>query len=636
MPVALIPLSFALLTLTVRTLPGPRGGSPRGMRDSILLSAVVFGLALTAATETLSLFRGITLASIAAFWSLVSVICLACQIRSPSGFRRTRPNHVPRPVLAIATCAAIPVVATGLIAIIAPPNNWDSMAYHMARVAHWIQNRSVDFYPTHVPRQLYMNPWGEYAILHLQILSGGDRFANLVQWSCMLGSLIAVSRIAQHLAARPHGQALAAAIAATLPMGILQATSTQTDYVVGFWLTCFVCFVLGIIRERRADWGTTLGAAGSLALAILAKATAYLFALPFLIWLVASVVRHQRTRGWNILVTIAATVIVVNWGHFWRNWDLYGSPIGPAREGQSTYYNQIVSLPALVSNLLRNTALHLETPFTAVNTFTMQAILRLHSWIGADPSDTRTTWAALTFTRVSGMSRNDASAGNLVHLVMTWACAPVILASRTLRRERALLGYGGCLVIALVLFCGYLKWQPWNSRLHLPLFVLWCPAIAVVAERLLHRRVIVVLAALLVVLATPWIVGNLFRPLVGQGSILRAPRVNVYFYNRPNLRQQYLDTANFLREQQCAQIGLIGNWDTWEYPLWVVLQRAFQGNVRLEHVAVANVSRQKAFPDTGQMCAVVSFYPQDKSLTLNGSPYVRSFAREDLAVYLPR
>ncbi|GAB4408693.1 MAG: hypothetical protein Kow00123_21840 [Anaerolineales bacterium] len=636
MAVALMPLSFALIVLTVQTLPEPTVGTPRGVRESLLLAAVAFGLLLTAATEILSLLRSITPRSVAAFWALVSVACAAWCIRPPRRFRWAWPNRAPGSVLIILASAAIPVTATALIAVIAPPNNWDSMAYHMARVVHWVQNRSVAFYPTHVPRQLYMNPWGEYAILHLQILSGGDRFANLVQWSCMLGSLIAISQIARHLGAGARGQAMAAAIAATLPMGILQATSTQTDYVVGFWLACFVCFALTIIREHRVEWGTVLGAAGALALAILAKATAYLFALPFLVWLGASVIKHQHARRWSVLLAIAAAVILVNLGHYWRNWDLYGSPIGPAREGKSTYYNQVVSLPALMSNILRNTALHLETPFPAVNAFTLQSILRLHAWVGADPSDIRTTWAGLKFTRVSGMSRNDASAGNLVHLILTWACTALVLASPTLRRERALVRYVGCLLVAFLLFCGYLKWQPWNSRLHLPLFVLWSPPIAIAAERLLRRRTAVALAALLVVLASPWIVGNLFRPLAGQGSILRASRINVYFYNRPNLRQQYLDTADFLREQQCSQVGLIGDGDTWEYPLWVVLRRAFREDVRLEHVAVANVSKAKASPNPVEICAIVSFYPQDETLLLNGKRYTRALAHEDMAVYLPR
>jgi 3-methyladenine DNA glycosylase AlkC len=60
------------------------------------------------------------------------------------------------------------------------------MVYHMTRVQHWIQNRSVAHYPTHVLKELHRNPWAEYALLHFQVLSQGDRLANLLQWSSMM------------------------------------------------------------------------------------------------------------------------------------------------------------------------------------------------------------------------------------------------------------------------------------------------------------------------------------------------------------------------------------------------------------------------------------------------------------------
>jgi hypothetical protein len=61
-----------------------------------------------------------------------------------------------------------------MLAILAPANNWDSMVYHMGRVVHWMQNRSVDHYPTSIDRQLYLGPLTEFAILQLQMLSGED------------------------------------------------------------------------------------------------------------------------------------------------------------------------------------------------------------------------------------------------------------------------------------------------------------------------------------------------------------------------------------------------------------------------------------------------------------------------------
>ena len=126
------------------------------------------------------------------------------------------------------------------IAFFAPPNTWDSMTYHMARVAHWIQNHRVDLYPTQDERQIWKDPWAEYAILHLQLLSQGDHYANLVQWFSYAGSIIGVSLIARALGINRLGQIVTALVAATMPMSLLQATSTQNDLAAALWLICFI------------------------------------------------------------------------------------------------------------------------------------------------------------------------------------------------------------------------------------------------------------------------------------------------------------------------------------------------------------------------------------------------------------
>jgi 4-amino-4-deoxy-L-arabinose transferase-like glycosyltransferase len=87
------------------------------------------------------------------------------------------------------------------------------------------------------------------------------------------------------LGAPEAGAVLAVLFAATLPMGILQSSSTQNDYVVSFWLLAFVSQFLG--WRRSSHDSHLLFAAAALGLAILTKGTALIFATPFGIWLLA-------------------------------------------------------------------------------------------------------------------------------------------------------------------------------------------------------------------------------------------------------------------------------------------------------------------------------------------------------------
>ena len=252
-------------------------------REALLAGAIVWGVLVAAFTEGLSLFGLLTWPWLVALWGLATATASAVLVLTRAGFsvgggsdltpspfplgkgsrrsnrqpllqreaaavrlslsawwrggRGVRPSRLPERMVVLSICGlgAIVVIA-GLTAIVAPPNTYDSMTYHLPRVMHWIQNQSVAHYPTHIPRQLHFPPGAEFILTHLHILAGNDRLLNLVQWIGMVGSIIGVSLLAQRLGAAGAGQVLASVVAATLPMGMLQASSTQNDYVVTFWL----------------------------------------------------------------------------------------------------------------------------------------------------------------------------------------------------------------------------------------------------------------------------------------------------------------------------------------------------------------------------------------------------------------
>ena len=101
-------------------------------------------------------------------------------------------------------------VASLITALVGWPYGWDPMNYHLPRVAHWQQDRSLGFYPTHITHQLFYPPWAEQAILHLRLLGPDERTANLVAWASLLLALGGVSLVARELGATRRGQLFAA------------------------------------------------------------------------------------------------------------------------------------------------------------------------------------------------------------------------------------------------------------------------------------------------------------------------------------------------------------------------------------------------------------------------------------------
>ncbi|NQT60907.1 MAG: glycosyltransferase family 39 protein, partial [Bacteroidetes bacterium] len=392
-------------------------------RVAFLLSAVAWGTLLTVFTEVLNIFHSISFQWVSTVWFVACIIATCiCVIQL---LRKRSELYLNLKALAFQCFEAVSlfsilliIVATGLIALQMPPRIHDSMSYHMSRVAHWTQNQSIDFYPTYILRQLHQAPWSEFAITHFQILSGSDRYANLIQWFSMIGSIIGVSLIAKQLGAFSRGQIFTAALSIPFPLAILEATSTKNDYVVSFWLVCFVYFLM--VMKRGISFPYLLGAACSLGLAILSKGTAYIFAFPFLIWCCFGVFKKSRAQFLKYVLVIAIVVISMNFGHYLRNFNLYGNPLGPGQEspnmsGSHKYTNDVFSIATVTSNVIRNLALYAGTPYVFINEIIEDGTYSLHNLLGIDANDTRTTWSGTEFH--IGKHSND-SGVNLAYIIL--------------------------------------------------------------------------------------------------------------------------------------------------------------------------------------------------------------------------
>ncbi len=624
---ALLPPVCLVLLVLCFGQAAPRSGRGHRWREALLAGAVVWGVLVAAFTEGLSLFGLLTWPWVVALWGLATAAALGVLLLTrregrsgeapPMAPPLRRGTTLPSPVrqhgggregaraggqdrmavLAICGVGAIVVIA-GLTAVVAPPNTYDSMTYHLPRVMHWIQNQSVAHYPTHIPRQLHFPPGAEFILTHLHILAGNDRLLNLVQWLGMVGSVVGVSLLAQRLGAAGAGQVLASVVAATLPMGMLQASSTQNDYVVTFWLVCLAYFTLTAIR--RPGWGVSAAVGASLGLTLLTKATAYLFAAPLLVWLL---IGYGRSLGWRCsryVLLIAAVAIALNLGHWLRNTDLYGTPlVWQGGASTASYTNEVIGVATLLSNVIRNASLHASVPVGSeqVRGQVGEWIERVHALIGIDASDPRTTWQQVTTParqqfRVEPFHMHEDIASNPLHLLLILYALAATCSHGALRRGPVLL-YAGGLVAGFLLFCLVLKWQPWHSRLHLPLFVLWAPAVSIALSRGWSRRIGHSAAAVLLIAALVLIGYNETRPLYGPRSIFATGRADQYFATRP-FGADYRAAIGYLNAQPYRHLGLVLGANAWEYPFWALLKDEGGASPRLEHVLVGNVSGRLA------------------------------------------
>jgi hypothetical protein len=583
-----IPILFFVASVAV-SFPrrsAEAGGAP--LRESLLIGSVVFGMWVVIGTELLSLRHWLSPYPVL-FWWTVPTVAVAAVARW--GRHGRLPEGGPwaadagaRDVLGCCFVGAVAVVLllTGTVAAVTPPNNYDAQLYHLPRQIYWIHQASVEHYPTFALRQIMMPPMAEFVGTQFLLLTGTDRWANLVQWFSLAMTAIAASLIARELGAAMRGQSLAALLVVSNPMAAMQATNTKNDLVLSLWVCATAYFALTVWTRPARPPGHAVLLGASIGLALLTKGTATPFVVP--LGVAAGVAILARERQWIAAgLTISLVAVALNAGHFARNLDEFGSPVGSVRV-QRLMMNETFSPAVVASNLVRNAMLHAAMPSQAVNRALRSATIRFHRWIGIHPDDRRSTLHEAHFA-VSHLPFDEDRAGAPLHLMLAAAVAPLLLWKR--RRDVLLVAAALAVSAAFALFCVMLKWQPFHARLHLPVVSLF----AAVAGALLDRArpvAVATIALATVLVVVPHVLWGWQKPLLGSPSIFTATWQENMLRTHPYLLKPLRCTVDAARAIAPQRIGITAAPWGWEY---VVQQALLRGLARAPRFVPASTHR---------------------------------------------
>jgi hypothetical protein len=205
-----------------------------------------------------------------------------------------------RAVATLAIPSALAVAYAAAVALGTPENEWDALAYHLARAAFWYQAHGVGYIGNAIETRLNVSPPdAEIGLLLTMVLTGSQRFVGIVQLGALLACATAVVGLARRLGLGPRPAVFGGLLLVGLPVVLTQAWTALNDLVVASFLATAAYFLLG-------------GAGVELALAALAVALAVgtkftgVIALPLLVVLaLAAPTTRRKLLG---LGTIAAGV----------------------------------------------------------------------------------------------------------------------------------------------------------------------------------------------------------------------------------------------------------------------------------------------------------------------------------------
>jgi hypothetical protein len=415
------------------------------------------------------------------------------------------------------------------LAIWVPPINNDSMSGYLVRIEQWIQHRHVDFFPTSYPAQLFVTPLNHYLVLQLRLLSGGDYFSALVQFMSMAGSVVLVSLLAKEFGMRQKGQVLAAIIALTLPIGILQASSTQFDFTASFFFLAFVYW--GHRSVRSCSIENILPAAFSLAAGLITKAYLAFYAAPFLLWFGLIWLFRYYKKLAMVVPLFLGLFLLFNTPHYYRNYRLTGHLVGD-KELAMQVSKQHITLRNTLTNLAKHAGQHLGLPLPSYNRLVKKGVNSFHRALGVrvdDPASTAAMEGPDSYTVPFSLSEDNA--GNFLHFLLFLACLVVfVLLFRRMGNARRDWLYWVLSILGgfLILSAAY-RYLNSTSRYHMPLFFLMAVFTAGMLDRLFRNRskVLNLMMALFILCALPFVFFNKIKPIIPLEDAVRNYLKNI-------------------------------------------------------------------------------------------------------------
>ncbi|MBO6015008.1 MAG: hypothetical protein J6P60_00275 [Lachnospiraceae bacterium] len=505
-------------------------------------------------------------------------------------------------------------------ALFTVPANYDSMTYHLGRIGHWIDQRSVNHFVTDIDRQLYSPVLAEYYLLHMMLLSGSDTFVNFLQYVSMLFCAAFIYRNARLLGTSRTFSMFGAFLFLTMPLTISQSVTTQNDLFAASIFAMFLYYFLWFIRRPqlifdRIELENLIRIGILVGLAFITKTSVCASMLMFMPWLI--IVRIRRRDRFPSLIKSAVTalfsMLVIISESLVRNYLSSGKIMPETASSNIMVATKNVSY--IIVNILKNLALlttqHLSD---ALNGFMCRVAIHTGALLHVQVNHEAISFHGFDFivhmNRGDNMYSHDITPSAYV-TYLALVCGVILLiyipyhlirskispqkgqAQGISSGDPALsIGFGISAWLSLGFIMALLRWQPWGTRLMFPALAMMTIVIANLLGRCFSNvdghmtmGLLLFLIAAGCVLSYPSITYNM-EPALANLEDGCSHRTERYFEHnkRYETYQQLIDYVKTIPQSESPFVlGVNISGDGYDYPLWLMF-RGQMPKARLAHL----------------------------------------------------
>ncbi len=474
-----------------------------------------------------------------------------------------------------------------VLSVLTVPYNWDSMTYHLTRIAYWAQNKSVAHYATISMREIASPVLAEFVNTCVYILCGKqDVLLNLLQTFSYLAGIVLVNRISIKMGISSKKSMAASVMFACMPIAFAEALSTQVDEFAAVWVLIFVYTVLDFImyddnlKWNRLNAYRLIVLSLSIAFGYLAKPSVIPEMLIFLIWMIiVRLKKKDNIRTLIAMICVAALCILAAVSpELTRNIRTFH-----ALSSGDTGARQIVGTDKpnyIIVNGIKNYAYNLSDIYIyAVKFRTEKAVYSIASAMGVDINDESISEGGVEYTMGTIQNYDHDSAVNPVTVIFS-TIAFLYLIFRLLRRkekrserQRLIDAFTFITFFAFIVFCLMVRWEFFVTRYMLSYLALLCIGTAgqidILSEH--NERAGYAVSVIIYFVCFVELFGLMNYHLKICYNQVKAPyRSDGYFFKRDEVEEDYEALMKYINSSDYKCIGLRIYGDTYKYPIFAM------------------------------------------------------------------
>lgn len=463
------------------------------------------------------------------------------------------------------------------------PSTTDSMVYHLPKVMYWVQEQTVYQDIIRNPHD-FKAPFAEYIVMHLYLVSGSDKLAFFSQWIAFAVCIYLSGVIARQLGAAQKLVNLVRLFTASLPIALMQSASTQVDLIVTVLFLISLQISLSILEKFEIKKAVLLSLA--IGLGFFTKATFFIYlVIPSLLLMPPLFKAPKKAFILGILILIS--IFLIQSRFFMQNYTIYGNFLGSHILSDGSvleYTNKDLTVQKIFANTLKNLLIHI--PFPVINNQVYESIVSLNNRMGLEINEPDITCCGTEFKIAAVIYPQEDIVSNTFHLLLIFLAGIIFFRVKDKKEIKAVYILS---VLSFILFSAVLKWQPYHSRLEIPMFIAGSIA-SILLTGTKNLKVLYILLVPTLFLAFAVLIFNVSRPYVSYSlfydhikqfskaysvipeAFYIRPRTEQYFNAEYFWYEPYKNTAFPLRDQNGTIKISFDVMDDFEYPLWVLLK----------------------------------------------------------------